>query len=85
MDVGIRELKQGLSEYLDRVAAGELITVTDRGRPKALIIPVPGAAGLQRGINEGWIREPRGTGLHPIHRVVGRRSIASVLDEERDE
>lgn len=84
MDVGIRELKQGLSEYLDRVAAGELITVTDRGRPKALIIPVPGATGLERGIDEGWIRQPRSAGLHPIDRVAGRRSIAAVLDEERD-
>ncbi|MGE3329224.1 MAG: type II toxin-antitoxin system Phd/YefM family antitoxin, partial [Acidimicrobiia bacterium] len=36
MNVGVRELKQGLSEYLDRVAGGEILTVTDRGTPKAL-------------------------------------------------
>ena len=33
--VGVRELKNQLSRYLDRVKAGEEITVTDRGRPIA--------------------------------------------------
>jgi prevent-host-death family protein len=32
MDVGIRELKQHLSEYVDRVERGEVIRITDRGR-----------------------------------------------------
>jgi len=35
MDVGVRELKAKLSEYLGRVAAGEELTVTDRGKPVA--------------------------------------------------
>ena len=33
MDVAVRELKAKLSAYLERAAAGEMITVTDRGRP----------------------------------------------------
>jgi prevent-host-death family protein len=37
MDVGIRELKAKLSEVLDRAERGEIVTVTDRGRPKVLI------------------------------------------------
>lgn len=36
--VGIRELRDGLSRYLERVKAGEAITVTDHGRPVARII-----------------------------------------------
>lgn len=39
--IGIRELRQRASEYLRRVAAGETIEVTDRGRPVALLTPVP--------------------------------------------
>lgn len=35
--VGVRELKAHLSEYLERAAAGEEITVTDRGRPKVVL------------------------------------------------
>ena len=85
MNVGVRELKQGLSEYLDRVARGEILTVTDRGTPKALIVPIPGPGELQRGIDGGWIREARHVGLARIRRVPGRASIASVISEDRDE
>lgn len=42
MNIGVRELKQNLSEYLDRAANGELVVVTDRGIPKALIVAIPG-------------------------------------------
>lgn len=39
--VGIRELRQRASELLRRVEAGETIEVTDRGRPVAVLAPVP--------------------------------------------
>ena len=39
MDVAIRDLKAKLSAYLKRASAGELITVTDRGRPIAVLGP----------------------------------------------
>lgn len=35
LEVGIRELRDQLSGYLARVKEGEVITVTDRGRPVA--------------------------------------------------
>ena len=35
--VGVRQLKDRLSECLRRVARGERITVTDRGRPVAVL------------------------------------------------
>ena len=59
MDVGIRELKQHLSHYLDRAAAGETLRVTDRGQAKALLSPVLEQGRLQAGIDEGWIRAPK--------------------------
>ena len=46
--VGVRELRQSASELLRRVAAGETIEVTDRGRPVALLSPVPEAGQLER-------------------------------------
>ena len=55
MDVGIRDLKARLSEHLDRVARGEVITVTSRGRRVAQIVPVLGRNNLDRGLAEGWI------------------------------
>ena len=42
--VGVRELRQHLSVYLERVAAGAVLRVTDRGRDVALLVPLPAAA-----------------------------------------
>jgi prevent-host-death family protein len=39
--VGVRELRQHASRYLERVAAGATFEVTDRGRPVALLVPTP--------------------------------------------
>lgn len=55
MDVGVRELKAKLSEHLERVAAGEVITVTSRGRRVAQIVPMPGRDNMDRGLAEGWV------------------------------
>lgn len=41
--VGIRDLKNNLSRYLKQVVAGRRVTVTDRGRVVAELIP-PSAA-----------------------------------------
>lgn len=35
-------MRQHASRYLARVAAGETLQVTDRGRPVALLVPVGG-------------------------------------------
>ena len=40
--IGVRELRQHASRYLARVASGESLEVTDRGRPVALLVPVRG-------------------------------------------
>jgi prevent-host-death family protein len=57
--VGVRELRREASAILRRVAAGETIEVTDRGRPVAVILrsmPV----GLERLEREGLIRRAEG-------------------------
>jgi prevent-host-death family protein len=38
--VGVRELRQNLSKYLDRVKAGEDLIVTEHGREVARLVPV---------------------------------------------
>lgn len=40
--VGVRELRQNLSVYLDRVKAGEVLEVTERGHAVALFTPLSG-------------------------------------------
>lgn len=58
--IGIRELRQRASEYLRRVEAGETIEVTDRGRPVALLTPVPEVPPLERLRATGDLDEAEG-------------------------
>jgi prevent-host-death family protein len=84
-DVGVRELKQRLSEYLDRAERGELLRVTDRGRPKALLGPLPGRARVEQGTAEGWISAGSGAGLRPVPRVKSTARVLDALAEDRGE
>lgn len=45
---GIRELRQRASELLSRVARGETIEITNRGRPVALLSPLPEGSRLDQ-------------------------------------
>jgi len=82
-DVGVRELKQKLSEYLDRAERGEVLRVTDRGRPKAVLGPLPGRARVEQGVAEGWITAGSGQSLRDVPRHSARRSVLDVLSEDR--
>jgi prevent-host-death family protein len=85
MEIGVRELKQHLSEYLARAAVGETIRVTDRGEAKALITPIPSFGSINLGVEEGWIRPSNGEGLRPVRRVGAKRPTLDVLAEDRGE
>jgi prevent-host-death family protein len=83
MQVGVRELKAGLSGFLDRVASGEEIVVTDRGKPVARLTQYSTSSAVDRGIEEGWIEAPRRVGLRPVVRHRSERSVLDVFDEDR--
>lgn len=86
MNIGVRELKQNLSEYLDRAAKGELVVVTDRGVPKALIVAIPGGDQMALGVEEGWITPPSRTGkLNSPLRMESSRRLTDVMNEDRGE
>lgn len=84
-DIGIRELKQHLSEYLDRAERGEVLRVTDRGRPKAVLGPVPGRARIEDGIRAGWITPGTGSPLGPTRRSKASMRVLDVLAQDRGE
>ncbi len=83
MDIGVRELKQNLSAVLERVSRGETVRVTDRGVPKAVLSPITDEAGLERGIDEGWVRPATRRGLEPARRVRSSSTIRDALAEDR--
>ena len=63
VEVGVKELKNELSAYLRRVANGEQVRVTMRGKPVADLVPPAPAAGVPDRIDAltaaGRITPPR--------------------------
>jgi prevent-host-death family protein len=83
--VGIRALQQHASAVVARVAAGERIVVTDRGRPAALLVPIP-SGGLERLLAIGLARPARraSAGIaSPAPARSGDRPLSAVLAELR--
>jgi prevent-host-death family protein len=85
--VGIRELRQNASAVLRRVASGEVVEVTDRGRAVARIVPMHEASRLDQLVAEG---RASGTTLDlldikPISRVAGKPLLSKVLADLRSD
>lgn len=55
--VGLKALKNKLSEYVRLASSGETVVITDRNRPVAEIVPPRRTAETwrERGIREGWL------------------------------
>jgi prevent-host-death family protein len=86
--VGVRELRQNLSVYLDRVKKGEVLTVTEHGSAVAILRPLPQAASvLDRLVAEGRATQP-GRSLQQLPRPLKvrlGRPLTELLEAERDE
>lgn len=85
VEVGVRDLKNNLSRYLDRVKAGEEVIVTDRGRPVARLSAVDSSMDhLSDLIAAGLVRPA----TRPSRRVPPRRikpagSVSDLVAEQR--
>jgi prevent-host-death family protein len=91
--VGVRELKNRLSEYLRAVRSGEVVLVTDRGDVIAELVP-PGQRPDEPGLPSGLVELARRgqvtigasneATLYPnLSRLLKRYPTALLLDEER--
>ncbi len=87
--VGIRELKQNASKVVARAAAGETVTITDRGRPVAQLTPLPTsrldqliAAGLATPATRD-MRELPPPMPHPDGPTAGSDALRAMRDDER--
>jgi prevent-host-death family protein len=94
--VGIKTLKNKLSEYVRLAASGETVLVTDRDRVVAeLVPPAPGRgetladAKLDQAIRRGWVTQPRqwmGLGPPPPGKpVMTFDELMKELDESRED
>ena len=59
VSVGIRDLRDNLSRYLDLVRAGTNISITDHGRPIAAIVPMSYSQHMLDLAAKGVVRLPR--------------------------
>lgn len=88
--VGVRELRQGLSAVLKRVAAGETVEVTDHGHPVARLVPVTYRNRYDQMVAEGRITPAelpqRLLDFEPLPAIPGKPLASEVLSElRRDE
>ncbi len=86
VEVGIRELKNGLSGYIDRVRSGEEVIVTDRGRPVARLSPLDATQDrLAELVAAGIVRAPTGGRRRhvPKQRITSKGTVSDLVDDQR--
>ena len=84
MDVGIRELRAGLSRYMEQVKQGEEIVVTEHGKPVARLVPMNGERKIDRLIREGVVIPARSrTGWRPERLIPVEGSVSEIVIEQR--
>lgn len=86
--IGVRELRQHASRYLDRVKAGETVEVTERGRLVAMLVPPePATSARERLVASGrLIPASRPVRLpEPTPKRRGSPDTATALDELRED
>jgi prevent-host-death family protein len=86
--VGIRELKNRLSQYLDRVKAGESLIITEHGKPVGQIVPIQvnSVERLNKLVEAGLV-EWNGKPLPPYQAKAINRSkrlLSDLVVEERE-
>lgn len=87
--VGIREMRQNLSRYAQRVRHGESFLITDRGQEIAQLTPAPGrASAIDRLVAERGARRGQGNLLDVLEELpapIPGPPSSVVLDELRSE
>ncbi|MDE3206275.1 MAG: type II toxin-antitoxin system prevent-host-death family antitoxin [Acidobacteriota bacterium] len=84
MEVGIKELRGHLSDYLARVRQGTEVVITDRGAAIARIVPITGGRAFDRAVAEGLVTPAlQRDRTRPDKRVQSRGSITDLVAEQR--
>jgi len=85
--VGVRELRQNLSVYLDRVKRGESLVVTEYNQVVAILRPAPAMSLIERLVAEGRAKAPTRSfkSLPPAPRVRATKSLSEILQELRED
>lgn len=84
--IGVRELRRDASRILRRVANGETVEVTDRGRPVAVLVRAM-PSGLARLEREGLLRPAAADllAIQPVPLPKGAERPSKLVDQGRSE
>ncbi len=83
MEVGVRELRNHLSRYLDRVRDGNELVVTDRGRAIARVVPVGSERVLDRLITEGIVTPSSRSKSRVPKPIKTKSTVSDLVGEQR--
>jgi prevent-host-death family protein len=86
--VGVRELRDNLSRYLDRVRAGDEVVVTDHGREIARVVPIADGerkpSALDRLVAEGLAAPPKRVRRPlPSSGIPASEAVSPLVSEQR--
>jgi prevent-host-death family protein len=81
--VGVRELHDQLSRYVQHVAQGGEVTVTMRGKPVARLLPLDAPDPFEDLRRRGLITEPTGEWTPRENRPVPTAPVADIIVGQR--
>jgi prevent-host-death family protein len=86
--VGVRELRNNLSRYLDQVRAGDEVVVTDHGREIARVVPIANderrPSALDRLVAEGLAAPPmKARRPLPSRGIPASEAVSPLVSEQR--
>ncbi len=83
MNIGVRELRDGLSRHLAQVRAGHTVTVTDHGVPVARIVPIGAPSALERLVADGRVTLAKQPKRPAGRRVKAAGTVSDLVAEQR--
>lgn len=82
-DVGIRELRDNLSKYIQDVRQGNELTVTDHGKAVARIVPLTGPRLIDTLIEDGRVTPAAQRRSLPDERITPSEPVSPLVEDQR--
>ena len=85
MEVGIREFRSELRQWLEAVKSGQELVITERGRPVARIVAANAASSLDELIDSGAIKKPKSSARRASahHRFDAKEGVSELVKDQR--
>jgi prevent-host-death family protein len=85
--IGIRELRQHASKWIDKVKAGASIQITDRGQPVARLVPVNSTDLDRDALTAAGLLIPASTPrpAFDVSDLIVGQALTPILDEQRSD